>query len=358
MSRVKRLLALLLALTLLPLPAAFAEAEDAVPSLLDEAQLQRLVEDYLTANSINPERVSVGFVYTETGDSWYYNPDTWYYSASTYKVPVIMLLAQKEAAGELTRDSLVGGMPLGYVEETILTYSHNEYAHMMMSVLAPTEPECRDMYKQFVDLPDDYYISDFRDYSYFTARFLTQVMTTLYNDPERFPNVIDCLLNAQPEHYFRIYLGQYPIAQKYGSFQDISYRNWNHTTGIIYLPHPIIVTVMTRDVSAPETVIAELANLLAQYSLGLDEKLETMRAAEEAARLAAEEAARATPEPTPLPTPEPTSVHTSEPTNAPAPAAQSAEESAAPAVRRYVLLGTGGILCLLVGIRLAARRRH
>ena len=348
----KRFLALLLALLMLALPEAFAEEGGA--HLVDEAELEQIVQQYLDANRLDREHVSVGYVYTETGESWYYNPDTWYYSASTYKVPVMMLLAQKEAAGELTRDSLVGGLQLGYAEEVILTYSHNEYAHLMMSVLAPTEPECRDLYKQFVDLPDDYYISDFRDYSYFTARFLTQVMTTLYNDPDRFPNVIDCLLNAQPEHYFRIYLGQYPIAQKYGSFVDISYRNWNHTTGIIYLPHPIIVTVMTRDVPQPETVIADLGNLLAQYSLGLDGKLEAYRQAQEAERLAAEQA---TPEPTV--TPAPTAEPTAEPTAVPAMATAEPEIAQPGEVNRlYILLAAGGVLLAAVGLYGVVRRRR
>ena len=291
MRRILCFLLSLLVLLSLPALSAFAEEESGI---LDAEALQSLVESFIAEKGLNPDRLSVGYVYTATGDTWYYNPDTWYYSASIYKVPLMMLLAQQEYNGEITRDTKLKGLPLGYAEEVILTYSHNDYAHLMMSVVADTEPECRDMYKQFVDLPDDYYISDFRDYSYFTARFMTQVLTTLYNNQERFPNILDCLLVAQPEHYFRVYLSQYSIAQKYGSFRDYSNRDWNHTAGVIYTPNPILLTIMTQDEPEPEYLIAELAKRMVDYTLELDGKLDAYRAEQENARLAAEaEAERA-----------------------------------------------------------------
>ena len=282
------LLALLLCLSLAVCEPAEAAADGV--SVLDRDEMQALLDDYISSHRLNPDKISIGYIYTETGDSFYYNEDTWYYSASMYKVPVMMLLAEKEYAGELTRDTKVMGLKLGYAEDAILTHSNNEFAHMMMAALAPSEPECRELYKKFVDLPDDYYDPDFLMYSYFTARFMTGVMQTLYNEPERFPNIIDCLLNAQPEHYFRRQLGEYQIAQKYGSFKDNSWRDFNHTTGIIYLPHPIILTVMTQDAPEPESVIGDLAKLFADYTGKADERLETLRAEE--ARLAAEEEAR------------------------------------------------------------------
>ncbi|MDO4974478.1 MAG: hypothetical protein Q4E38_09760 [Eubacteriales bacterium] len=286
----RHILPLLLCLCLLVSIPAFAD--EGASGILDEAELQSYIEKYISDHGINPEHLSVGFVYTATGDTWYYNPDFWYYSASIYKVPLMMILAEKEYNGEITRDTSLKGLTLGYAEEIILTHSHNDYAHLMMSVVADTEPDCRELYKRYVDLPDDYYISDFRDYSYFTARFMTQVMTTLYNDPERFPNIIECLLPAQPDHYFRLYVKDYEIAQKYGSFRDYSNRDFNHTTGFIYTPNPIILTVMTQDVPQPEITIGELAQYFTGYALQLDEKLESYRTEQEAARLAAEEEAR------------------------------------------------------------------
>ena len=360
------LLSLLLCLALLC--PTFALAEEAESSILKEDEIQAMLDDYITRHNLNPDNITVGYVYTATGDTWYYNADKWYYSASMYKVPLMMILAEKEYNGELTRNSDLKGLTLGYAEETILTYSHNDYAHLMMSVVADTEPDCREFYKQYADLPDDYYDPDFRDYSYFTARFMTQVMTTLFSDPDRFPNVIDCLLAAQPEHYFRIHLGSYAIAQKYGSYRDYSYRDWNHTAAIIYLPNPIILTVMTLDNPTAEATIADIGKLFADYSLTVDARLEQYRAEQEAARLAAEEEARRQGEEQRRREEEAAQAEAAVETAAP----EVRETTALPAMavqetrptgenttlRLYVLIGAAGIAALALLLYVLGRKRR
>lgn len=111
-------------------------------------------------------------------------------------------------------------------------------------------------------------------------------METLYNDPATYPNVIECLLEAQPEHYFRLCLeGQYDVAQKYGGGD-----HYLHTAGILYTPTPCLVVVMTYYVSNAEAVIGDLAQMLADYSLTLDQRADQR---EEEARLQAEAEAEA-----------------------------------------------------------------
>ncbi len=364
----KSALALLLCLLFLLPGTALAEEESGV---LNGEEMQSLLEGYIADHRINPDKLSIGYVYTETGESWFYHPDTWFYSASMYKVPLMMILAEKEYKGEITRDTKLKGLTLGDAETMILTYSNNDYAHLMMSVCADTEPNCRELYKNYVDLPEDYYDPDFHDYSYFTANFMTQVMTTLYNDPARFPNIIDCLKLAQPGQYFRIYLDGYEIAQKYGSFRDYSNRDFNHTSGIIYLPHPIILTVMTQDAPSPELTIADLAKLFADYTLQTvdpryaeyESRQETLRLAAEAEaqraeekRLAEEAAAQAAamPEPTPAPTVEPTPAE--QPiVQTPAPTGAHFVASGETALRLYVLIGAA-VLVLLLALVLRSRR--
>ncbi|MGI5976570.1 MAG: serine hydrolase [Candidatus Limivicinus sp.] len=295
-------------------PLSAAESVDSSMSILDDAELTKLTESIIeefSGNGLNEGRISIAYTYTATGDTWYYNPDIWRYSASMYKVPLMMILAEKEADGELTQESDVKGLTLAQAEESVLVYSNNDYAHLMLNYLG-TDKEAREMYKQFSPLEDNYYHSDFIDYSYFTVRFMNDVMETLYSEPERFPHITDCLKLAMPEDYFHLSLhNDYEIAQKYGSF-----REFNNTAGIIYTPNPIILTVMTEDLNAytAEKVIAQAAQLFTEYTLELDKKLdsyktELLAAEEEAAeekaieeaekkaaeeqRLAEEEAARA-----------------------------------------------------------------
>lgn len=301
----------LTALALAAAPAMTAYADDAEKpentleaasaavdmTIFDPDALERMTEDFISewsSHNVRAERISFAYTYLATGETWFYNPDTWYYSASMYKVPLMMILAQQEYNGELTQETDIKGITLAKAEESILVYSNNDYAHLMLNYLG-TDEEAREMYKQFSSLPDDYYDPDFIDYSYFTVRFMNDVMTTLYNDPERFPNIIDCLKRAQPVDYFHLCTDpNLVIAQKYGS-----YNEWNGTTGIIYTPNPVILTVMMENVEGAEEVIGNAAKMFVDYTLTLDDKLtsytaekaETVREAEEKA--AQEEAARA-----------------------------------------------------------------
>lgn len=323
MKKLRKALALLLVLgCLLSLSVcAFADDSSEQFQLIDPEELEQLTREFIKEHQLKEQLFSVGYCYTATGDTWYFNGNEWYYSASMYKVPLMMMLAELEAKGEITRDTPIKNLPLGEAEELILTYSNNDYAHLMMSYFG-TEPDCRDLYKQYSDLPDDYYISDFRDYSYFTAHFMTDVMKTLYYEQERFPNIVESLLAAQPGHYFKLDITDYEVAQKYGALKE-----FNHTTGIVYTPNPFIITVMTEYCSAPESVIAAYGKLMEEYTLKLDEKLadyekqleeEQKKAEEEAQKQAelkaeqeaeekrlAEEKTKTEAEPSPVPSSQP-----------------------------------------------------
>ena len=299
----KRLFALLLCLVLLCPAAAFAEgetspaAEEEDYGILDPAALQQLVDDYCARKGLSKENMSVGFCYTATGDTWYYNPDAWYYSASMYKVPVMMILAERYKAGEITDETRISGLTLAEANELILVYSHNDYAHAMMHYIG-TDAECRTLYQNFAQLPKEYYVQDFYDYSYFTARFMTQVMQTLYYEQERFPNVLEHLLLAQPGQYFKAGITDVPVAQKYGNFCDSMGRQWTHNTGVIYTENPFILTIMTKNMGQSDAVVADFCHDFEDYARTLDAALPAYRQAqqqaaeEEARRLAEEEEQR------------------------------------------------------------------
>ena len=114
---------------------------------------------------------------------------------------------------------------------------------------------------------------------------MNNTLRTLYREPESFPNIIECMLRTQPGKYYRQTLeGQYEVAQKYGQFDG--YLN---NAGIIYTPTPIILVVFTYRVDSNMELFGELAQIMADYSLTLDERA----AQREAERMADEEAAAA-----------------------------------------------------------------
>lgn len=295
----RRLLSLLLCLMMFAAMPVSALADDAEADtgIIDAKKLNEMTESFLSERGIDPKNFSLGFCYTATGDEWYYNGDEWFYPASMYKVPLIMLLSERVKSGEITQDTYIYDKSVSEIEELILVYSNNEWAHTIRTYLGGDE-QWRAEAKKYASLKDDEYDPDYMDYCYFNNRYITSVVKTLYSDPDSYPNVIDCMLQAEPEHYFRLspsIEGVYDVAQKYGSFDDQLGQSFNHTTGIIYTPNPCIVTVMTCNVSSYEKVIADAAQMLVEYSLSLDAQLkpyeEEKQAEEDAAKQAEADAA-------------------------------------------------------------------
>ncbi len=296
----KTCFSLFLALLLLLgcVPEAFAEEPPVAvgtdeSGLIDAAALDSWMEEYVAQNGLNGDYqvFSVGFCYTGTGDFWFWNADQWMYSASLYKVPVSMLLAEKEAAGELTQDTVITNQyangTLAHLESTALTFSNNDSGHALVEYMGGSYAgKCADQIVKFTSLPESYFTSDdFNNLSYYTARFMTHVMKTLYDGGEEaFPHVIEYLLDAQPGEYYNSGngLSSYAIAQKYGAFVEQNGNNNNHCAAIIYTPTPVIVVVMTKNVGDYQRKIAEVGSYLAGYALKLDEK----KAAQEQEELA------------------------------------------------------------------------
>ena len=295
-SMLKTALCLILALSLFATGAAFAFAEEQSAeeqmSILDDGAITAAVEELLASYGVTGDRLkSVSFAYTylATGDTWYYNPDEWYYPGSVYKVPMMMLMAEKEASGELTRDSDLGGYTLGQAEELILVWSNNDYAHLIRKYLGG-DSVARPQYKKYAQLEDSYYHSDFVDYCFFTVRYMDQVMQHLYNNSENFPNIIDSLLVAMPNNFYHLKIDpSIQIAQKYGAFEQ-----YNANTGIVYTPNPYILTVMSDCLSyeKAELIMADAAKLFMDYTLSLDAQLAAYEQEVAAAEAAAAEAER------------------------------------------------------------------
>ena len=315
-ATIRCLLLLLLVLLLLPHSAALADAGGETESIIDESYLNDWTEAYLREHGLDREwqDFSLGFCYTATGDCWYYNADVFMYSASLYKVPVCMLAAEKVAAGEISQDDSSLGLPLSYLEEGALINSNNDYGHMLVRWMGGTDwGKCSDQFIRFTDLDESYFSPDFYGSSFYTARFMTQVMRTLYaGGEEQFPHVIECLLQAQPEGYLNLTLkDRFPVAQKYGAYEEPDGPSNNHDAAIIYTPNPIVVVVMTRNIGMYQDHIAAFGSFLADYAQELDEKLALRE-------LAAAGTTAPTPEPAAAPTPPPTAEPTAEP-SAPSP---------------------------------------
>ena len=228
-----------------------------------------VVETVLEEKKLKPGQVTVGWKDLVSGEEYYYNGDEVFYGASLYKVALNMYYAEKVANGELTWDSTIRSARLGALTAGSLENSNNDYSFTLSQAFGSYR-KARTACAGYYGLTEEEALADrmyLRDH-WITSRRMIFCLNTMYNEPDRFPTVIDHLLKAQPGRYFRLREDRWPIAQKYGA-ETVNAR-WLSTAGIVYVPErPFLLVVMTRSAPKPEEIITDLCVRLGDYALTL-----------------------------------------------------------------------------------------
>ena len=250
---------LFLTMTAILLPAP-AYAEEAHPLNDWDA----CVQAFLLENSCPEGSVALGYYNTVTGEQHYYRGDSYMETGSIYKVPLNMIYAERIHNGEMSFDTPVFGVPYATQQRATLIRSDNYYATLLWQNLGS--------YMQFRDLIAPYMGVDpasadplYYENRFFTARQVIHCLRVLYKDPERFPGVIDCLLEAEPEDYFCFHEQRVPIAHKYGYISENG-SFFVCDCGICYTDDPILIAMFTWDVRLPNNLLADFCTLMCDYS--------------------------------------------------------------------------------------------
>ena len=325
--------ALMLCMLLSLVPAAYAEDD---PRFAGKSW-DEVVADFNTRLGIGEHSAAYGYRNAVTGEEHYFNPDQYMVSASMYKVPLNMAVAEKVYEGEISFETLIGGLTYRQLQEGSIIYSDNEYARVLWNYvgygsyrsyrryIAPLMGEDADT------VDPQYYVNNF-----FTPRQMIHCLTELYDNQERYPGVIDCMKRAEPTEYFRRSERRYEIAHKYGYWEDQTLHM--NDCAIVYTDEPILIVCFTDGLHNAYQVLAEFCTLMCDYAqYELDHRQPAEGAAELALRdlklprlIAQAEPGLSVPEPTP----------TAAPTLTP--------EAAAPAVAVSPLVWIG--IALLFGL--------
>lgn len=311
MSGRVRTLCLLLALALL-LPCAAVRADDgrgqngfSFEADFSRESLGEAIERYLDVKR-PAGSIAIGWLDLTSGEEWYHNPDLFLEGASTYKLPLAMLYADRIAAGELTEESVIGHYRLYDALETMLVDSNNAAGSVLRSYAVPRG----ELFKRLIvpyggldesELPEAFFVNN----SY-SPRFLIGTLRTLYENEEKYALILGFLKRARPNDYFCRYRGELEVAHKYGS--DFGFVC---DSAIIYAERPFALCVMTFGVDRAPVVLGEIARIAMDYAAYLAAQPEPTP----------EPAAAPTPGPTPEPAAAPTPASTPLPTDGDAPAA-------------------------------------
>ena len=282
MKNAAKIFSLLLALSMfLSLaPAAFADEAAEAEGAEEAAQTwEEMVEAFVAESGNNSETVGMGYINLVTGEEHYYNADKFMVSGSMYKVPINMYFSNMVYNGEISWDTSIGGVKYSTcIMETIVN-SNNDYAQKMWDYLGGYQTYRRKIAPIMGEDPDTADEMFYKN-NFFTPREMIYCLNELYTNSEQYPQVIDYMLKAEPNKYFKARSHSYEIAHKYG-YLSTDYHFYLDDCAIIYTDEPIAIVVFTDNAKAPYEVLSDYCDLMIEYA-------ETTTAA----RLAEEEAER------------------------------------------------------------------
>ena len=267
MKSIKRLCALLLCVLLLSpaavwaAPARGADAEYHFDADFSSETLGQVIERYLAERQISDKNIAIGWMDLTSGEEWYYNGDLFMEGASTYKLPLSMVYADKVLAGELKSTDKIGHYVLEDALYEMLVNSNNSVALRLRDNLTRDFAEYRRMLVPYSGLEADSLPSGYYTNNQFSPRFLIGTLHTLYERRDEFSNLLDYMKEARPDTLLSQYRGKTEVAHKYGSDE-----NFVSDSGIIFARHPFLMTVMTHNVGDAMRRIGELGRIAMDYA--------------------------------------------------------------------------------------------
>ena len=257
-----------------------------------DALLERLLEKYET----DSDHVGIGYYHPRTGEEHYINADRYLVSASMFKVPLNMILADRVSSGEMEMDTDIWGMPYRWYQYRTIVHSDNERSVDLMNYMGGYAEFKRLQVPYLGNNPEEDLGWSYQIENYYNPREFIHLLRMLYEEPERFPGILENMLEAEPYSYFHQYERRYPIAQKYGFVgqeENWVYHTYINTCGIVYTEDPFLLVVFTDNVGNAYDLISECCTVMCDYTNLLSAKADEQEAREKEELLAQQAADQA-----------------------------------------------------------------
>lgn len=178
--------------------------------------LSEVVSDYLANRNISPRNVAFVYKNQVTGEIQKMNDTNPMVAASTYKLPLALEVLDAVSEGKVSLNDMT---EQGTVQEALdqaLIDSSNETAEALISYLGGFTDfynKIRKYGEGTLSIPTIRYNGNTS-----TAKYFSNVLDYLYAQQDDYPLLIDDLKQASPTEYYRSYLPDENIIQKYGQY--------------------------------------------------------------------------------------------------------------------------------------------
>lgn len=155
------------------------------------------MEQFRSDYGLNEQNFSLCYYDTVTGEEYRYNDGCFMVAASTFKLPLNLYYYELEQSGQLSPDSLVGGMRLADAHYQSLVWSNNDVSIAMLYNLGSFRTYKELMRKYFTMEDSQITSAYYADNNYCTAMML-DALRYLYERRDQFDEMIGYMKQAQP----------------------------------------------------------------------------------------------------------------------------------------------------------------
>lgn len=231
------------------------------PADLQERELPELMAEFMAQRGLNESNFSLSYYNTVTGESYAFNDKKFMVAASTYKLPLNMYYYEMEQEGKIDPNTVIprAGQALSSCHQQSLVWSNNDVSIGMLYNLGDFRGYKECMMKYFTMPREEIDYLYWVDNHYCT-NMMMDALRYLHENSEKFSEMLDYMLQAQQENWFRGIVRDIPIAHKYGYFEGAV-----NDVGIIYTEEPFCLAVYTYNTA--ESVVAEAAAFMTDYNL-------------------------------------------------------------------------------------------
>ena len=254
-------------LAALCLISAFPSAALASPAE-DDGSWDKIIADFLDKYEDRNKSCSITLGYRNlvTGEEHFYKGGEYMVACSMYKVPLNMYFTEKVYNGEMDWDTEIGGVKYSDILEGSIVRSSNGKSELLINEIG-TYNDYRRAICQYMGEDPDTVDAKYYENNFFTAEQMIFCLRTLYENQERFPGLIDRMLEAEPERFFNYHEQKYAVAHKYGYLSDPSYgKRYQNDCAIVYTDEPIAIVMFTDNSPDSDNALADYCTLMADYA--------------------------------------------------------------------------------------------
>ncbi len=266
MKILRKVIAAAAALTLCLSLGFSAFADDGSDALYDGKTWNEVVSQLLDEYNVPRDQIAAGYCNLVTGEEYYVNGYDYITAASMYKLPLNMYFTELIQSGQFDWDNYYTDVTYEYVRNATLIDSSNEWATFLFdSSIIGGFSKFRELTAPYIgvdldDVPLNYYLKNI-----YTAHQFITCLKLLYNEQERFPGIIETMLKAEQERFFKLNTPNFEVAHKYGYVPEDGHTYMNDC-GIAYASQPIAIVMFTDNVDNAEELLSAYCTAMCEYT--------------------------------------------------------------------------------------------